>query len=538
MAELYRLPTKTGKPPSLEEIIGTPFRFGRKEVEFASVNQWKLVFAPHPEIGNVGGWGSSKTLGGIMRATRLSCWYPGNKGMIGRYASTDLAATVQADALQFWEEANLLDDFVAKGRYKVPTAVLRCLNPETNEILKNKYSEVLFLHLDNPSHIRSHKFGWVWIEEAHECSQEARDTALSRIRLPGFEHVYSLWETWNPNGHDRLYDYYFDAEKLELLKAKKPRAFEKRLPIKAMTYENRFLPKSYIENMEDSYSEKKRRVFLECSFESFEGQIHEEWSESAHVFSMQQCFPNGISEAWNRLLALDVGGSDPWAWEWAAVDPFGNVIMYDEINEPGTRVEPFVKKAKPKIGEALKFQSKVIDYENKVVAGELAEHGIRFTNAKKQNKNDSIFRLDGYLHPNPKHQYPSWHPKAGQMGSPRFFVADRCKGLIKQIPQARWRQKRGSETLENELDPDNGHDDCYHAALYLIRELPKPTELEKSVMDTISVELDKMSKILHFEKKVRKEEEQRQLWNIHMGHGRTRQRSVYGIPLNLLRRVQ
>lgn len=543
MAELYRLPTKTGKPPSLEEIIENPIRFGKAVFEFASVNQWLLVFAPEPDIVAVGGFGSAKTMGGIGRATRLSCWYPGNKGIIGRFASTDLAATTQADAKKFWEDANLLDDFVDKGKYKVPTATLRCIDPMSNEILKGKYSEVLFLHMDNPSHIHGHHVGWGWIDEAHEVAQESRDKLASRIRLKGYEHVYSLWETSNPNGHDRLYEFCFDPEVMARLREKKPEAAKSRRGIISPTYENRFLPKENIRRMEDTYSEKKRRVFLEASFESFEGQVFEEWNEAIHVLSIAECFPNGIPETWDRYLALDVGGSDPWAWEWAAVDPWGNVVFYDEINEPGALIEPFVKKAKPRIPEHLKFKAKVIDYENKAVAAELADRGIVFSNAKKQNKNDSIFRLGGYLHANPKNPFPAWHPwkntmGPGDTGAPHLFVGDRCKGLIKQTPAARWRKKRGSETFENELDPDNGHDDALHAALYLIRERPKPTELETNAMDGIAEELDKMSKILHFEKKVRKEEEQRQQWNIHMGHGRTRKRSAFGIPLNLLRRVQ
>jgi hypothetical protein len=526
--------------PKEEELVGLKDHFGKAEFEYCSVNQWLLAWAPEAEIGAAGGWGSGKSQGGILRATRLSSFYPGNKGCIGGYASTDLAATTQNDALEFWKDANLLEDFVQRGKYKVPTATIRCLNPRTNEILPNQFSEVLFLHLDDPDHLRSHKFGWGWIEEAHRCTQKARDTLMSRLRLPGFEAVYCLWETWNHNGHDRLFDYYFNPEALKILKDKKPKAWTSRRGINASTYENRFLPKSYIENMENSYSEKKQKIFLHGSFEEFEGQIHDEWNPAVNVIDLNDCpgLPYGIPETWNRVLSLDVGGTDPWAWLWGAVDPWGNLIIYDEINKPGTKIEPFAKAALPKIG-TLRFQSKVIDYENKVVAGELRDYGINFTNAKKQNKNDSIFRADGYLHPNPKHGFPEWHPRYGEKGSPRLFVTRQCKHLIKQIPQARWLKQKGSDVLKNELDPDAGPDDSYHAFLYMIRELPRATELEVSLIANLRPEISSMSRMMHFSERARKQEKAKQQWNIHMGGGwKPPAQNTYGIPNYLLEKVQ
>jgi hypothetical protein len=531
--------------PSEASLVGMTDHFGMAEFEYCSVNQWLQVWAPETEIGIAGGWGSGKSMGGIYRATRLSCYYPGNKGVIGGYASTDLAATTQSDALEFWKEANLLEDYVQRGKYKVPTAVLRCLDPETNNIIPNQFSEVLFLHLDDPDHLRSHKFGWGWIEEAHRCTQKARDTLMSRLRLNGFEDIYSLWETWNHNGHDRLYEYYFNPEGMQLLKKKKLKAWTSRRAINASTYENRFLPPSYIENMENSYSEKKQQIFLHGSFEEFEGQIHEEWDPMVNVidlndpeFTKQGKLPYGIPETWNRLLALDVGGTDPWAWLWGAVDPWGNLIIYDEINRPGTRVEPFATEATPKIG-SLKFQSKVIDYENKVVAGELRDHGINFTNAKKQNKNDSIFRADGYIHANPKHSFPEWHPRYGEKGAPRLFISRKCKHLIKQIPQARWRKKRGSDVLENELDPDSGPDDSYHAFLYMLRELPRPSELDTSILEYMRPELSQMSRMMHFQELIRKQEDEKRKWSMNMGAGwKPPAQTTFGIPNHLLEKVQ
>lgn len=509
--------------PSDDELKTTPYYFGQKEIHFLP-KQWEFVFAPEMEIGYLGGFGSGKTQTGIMRATRLSTWYPGNRGIIGRYASTDLAATTQRDALEFWREANLLDDFKERGKYKTPTAVLRCVDPMSQRILPGKTSEVQFLHLDDPQHIHGHKVGWFWADEVSEISREAWNRLHSRMRLPGFAHIYSAFGTGNPEGHNWPYLHFFDPEEMAKLKAVDRR---KRRGIHATSYENWFLEPEYLENMLSTFSPAFRKKYIEASFDVFEGQIYNEFETSVHVFSRHKCFRKGIPEHWTRVLGVDVGGTHPWAWIFVAVDDLGNLIVYDEIHGPGTRIAPFVTEAKLRIGN-LKFRSMVIDYENKLAAGELAEHGIRMTNAQKTNKMETVLRLSGYLHPNERRAYPAWHPDAGKPGSPGIFFADTCKNLIAEMPQQRWRKIRGQETLANEIDPTVAND-CCDALGYCIRELPKPSTLEHGVLSDIQPEMSAMGKMMNFHKRNAKEQKRRNQWDVRMGYGR-RQSPPHRLP--------
>lgn len=191
-------------------------------------------------------------------------------------------------------------------------------------------------------------------------------------------------------------------------------------------------------------------------------------------------WPNGIPpKAWQRVLACDVGGASPWAFEWSAVDPWHNLIFYDEIYKITTDVELLVVECLPKMvneeGLPYNFLAKVIDYENKIAAEDLRRRGILFTNAQKHGKAGSFQRLNAYLHPNPKHQFPPWHPRAGEFGSPRLFIMSRCKNLIKEFPQQRW--KGAKEGLKDEADRSiaNHAVDC---VLYTVRQLPHPMELK------------------------------------------------------------
>lgn len=500
--------------PSDEELKANPYYFGQKEVYFLP-KQWRFVFAPEFEVGYLGGYGCAKTQSGIMRATRLSTWYPGNRGIIGRYAATDLAATTQRDCLEFWEQANLLADYKEKGRYKVPTAILKCVDPMTQRILPGKTSEVQFLHLDDPTHIHGHKIGWFWADEASEISVESYRKLISRVRLVGFEGTYTGFVTGNPEGHNWIYKHHFDPEALANLK---PEVRKTRKAFHATTYENWFLPPEYVENMHNSYSEAFRKKYMEGSFDVFEGQIYEEFETSTHVFKRRECFKKGIPQHWTRVLGVDVGGTHPWAWIFIAVDELGNLLVYDEIYGPGTRVGPFVALAKPKIA-GLKFKAMVIDYENKLAAGELGEHGIRMTNAQKVNKMETVLRISGYLHPNEKRPYPSWHPMAGKPGSPGLFISDTCKGTLAELPQQRWRKIRGQETLANEIDPTVPND-CMDALGYAVRELPKPATLERGIFHDIPAEMSIMGKIMNFHKRSAAERRKQDLWNATMGYGR------------------
>lgn len=208
---------------------------------------------------------------------------------------------------------------------------------------------------------------------------------------------------------------------------------------------------------------------------------------------------------WQRVLAVDVGGSTPWGWLWSAIDPWNNVIFYDEIYETTDRAPDLVERARPKMrdpetGEDYSFKAKVIDYENKIAAEDLRRMGIAMTNARKHDKASSIERLKGYFHPNPKHHFPPWHPRAGESGSPRAFVMARCKNFRRELPMARWLEVNGIS--KNEMDRRTGNHliDC---ALYTIRELPPPFELKPAPAPFLAPghNTSKMSELYWYDKR-------------------------------------
>lgn len=202
---------------------------------------------------------------------------------------------------------------------------------------------------------------------------------------------------------------------------------------------------------------------------------------------------------WKRGLAIDVGGTSPWSWLWCAIDPDQNVIVYHEIYRPGTDIAWFVDQAAPFMlrpdGEPLSFDFKCIDAAGKIAADDIRRRGIQLTNAIKVDKLSSIHRLAGYLHVNPKHAIPAWHPLSGRVGSPRLFITSNCKGLLAELPQQRWRQTNGL-SIKDEPDPTIA-DHSVDALLYALRQLPPPYELKPAKPVTVDNSLSLMSRLYY-----------------------------------------
>ncbi len=462
-------------------------------------NQWKFLSAPEEFCGYISGVGGGKTRIGAIKSAYLSM-HPQNRGLVGRFALPDLEETAMRDLLDFLHEAQLIKE---APNTRTKRVVVHCIDPVTQKNL-GYTSEITFQHLDDPDHLRGRHLGWFWIDEGSELrSAKAWNTLVGRLRLPAFKNRYKGIVTGNPRGRNWIYDFFFNEELLASLTCGgKPGSHLpgcnlgddrcnrklrlKRRAIHSTSIDNYFLPPDYIANMIASYSDEARRREIEAEFDVFEGQVFKEFSHETHVVDTRgfRTWTQGDPPAeWPRVLAVDVGGSSPWAFIWAAIDPAGNIVFYDEVYKTTSNVDELADLALPKMRHPdrseLKFKSKVIDYENKVAAEDLRRRGIAMTNARKMNKTGdggSVARLSGYLHPHPKHSFPEWHPRAGAKGSPRAFFTQGVPNLIRELPQQQWDQEASSDRLRDVMDRRiaNHATDC---AFYIVRELPPSWEL-------------------------------------------------------------
>ena len=465
--------------PTKEFLAQNPFRFGHYDA-ILTPKQWEFVCCPEKFVAWVSGVRGSKTWGAIFRALKLTLFIPGNRGIIGRQFASDLEETTRRD----FDELAALTGMVKSSTDK--RVVFYCCDKQGNVLHGKPTSEVLFQHLDNPKHIKGHGLGWAWLEEASEVDPAAYFRLVDRLSRPAAEGHYTVFLTSNPEGRNWVWNHWFNPETVERRKMK-DRLLHR--GIHSRTQDNHFLTHEYLDNLEATAPLEWLRRYRDGEFDVFEGQIYKEFDHSIHKVHSRNCRGWSGTQpplSWPRYLGIDTGGSDPWAFEFSAIDAWGNIICYDEIYRPETYVRSFEQELKAKMS-GLKFARIPMDYENKAAQEELIHMGIRVTNAVKRNKREgAINKLARYLHPNPTRQFPDWHPRAGQMGSPGIFFTEGPKHLVEEVPQQRWREINGIPI--NEPDPkvaNHGND----ALNYVIRERPEPAALPKTPLARYGVEL-------------------------------------------------
>ena len=254
--------------------------------------QYEFLSAQEEFLGYVGGFGSGKTRVGTLKSAILSM-FPNNRGVIGRLAATDLEETTQRDFLDFMYEAELLKEAPNSRNHR---AIIYCVDPITGKNL-GYTSEVSFLHLDDPEHLRGRHIGWAWIDEGSEVHKKAFQNLVGRLRWPAFRGRYQMLVTGNPEGRNWIFDYFFNEELLTQMVCGRPECKltlmacnmalrKKRRGIHAPTFQNYFLPKDYIEQMVSSYSDEERKRYLDADFDVFSGQIFKEFSHELHLLAV------------------------------------------------------------------------------------------------------------------------------------------------------------------------------------------------------------------------------------------------------------
>src|SRR5439155_509628 len=87
----------------------------------------------------------------------------------------------------------------------------------------------------------------------------------------------------------------------------------------------------------------------------------------------------------------------------------------------------------------------------------------------------------------PQHPFPEWHPRAGQMGSPRAFFFETCERSIEEISAWRFKDFRGAGLglREEPVDVDDHLCDCFR---YVATGYPEASRPEKKPKPSPSVE--------------------------------------------------
>lgn len=181
--------------------------------------------------------------------------------------------------------------------------------------------KIMLRNLDDPAKYASVEFAAVFVDELTKNPLETFEDLRFRMRYPGIPFpkfvaasnpgsvghgwVKKLWITPDPDYPD------------------KEQVLFKYIP--SRVYDNKYIADTYVTQLQ-SLPEKKRKAFLEGSWDVFAGQVFTEWSKNTHVVT-----PFEIPKEWNIYGALDLGWNKPFSAGWYAQSPDNRTYLIKEL---------------------------------------------------------------------------------------------------------------------------------------------------------------------------------------------------------------
>lgn len=202
-----------------------------------------------------------------------------------------------------------------------------------------------------------------------------------------------------------------------------------------------------------------RRQLLDGDWAAVEGLAYPEFREDLHVVPRF-----AVDAAWERFEFMDHGTANPAAWFVAATDYDGNVVVFDSYYSPGIVSDhcravlerrpawyPSWTDANGVTHEPV-ADAVVADPSVRTRTSTLTQWGEAATIATEyqEQSGGKIVLLPGnndpkagrarvaeMLRPDVSRPFPAWHPRYGELGSPRLFVVgESCPELVGQLMSA------------------------------------------------------------------------------------------------------
>jgi len=210
-------------------------------------HQAKFIESKAPFTAIVGGYGSGKTEGGLIK---LLTYLIRNKVDVAYYLPTyNLVEDIALKKLpKIFEK---FDGFFGKGidTKKKPYNI------------KTQYGDIMLRSMDNPDLIAGYEVGYSVIDEIDRMSlrraEESFNSINARNRLPMPYDTNSIDFVCTPEGYSFLYNFFVKN------------GTESRVLIKAKTTDNPYLPEDYIKRLQESYDEQRLKAYLNGEFVNF-----------------------------------------------------------------------------------------------------------------------------------------------------------------------------------------------------------------------------------------------------------------------------
>lgn len=429
-----------------------------KQIEFMTI--------PHNESLDVaiyqGGYGSGKTWCGALLGIMLCRKYAGCRGLVG---AKEYELVRKTTLVKYLEHLDALG-YKAGKHYKYN---------KVDKIIKFKNgSEILFSQLDDPEKFKSLDLHWAEIEEASQVSDSTIKGLLGRLRntyrRPSWENFqYRLFGHTNPEPNKG-----WIWERFVEHKAPNWRV------ILAPTTNNIYLPKHYVKELESAFDPEYFRINVLGEFGDYNSGLVVKNFTDKNRKKLQYCpdLPLHLTCDFNV---------DPMMWCLAHKDE-ECVYFFDEIVAENTTTEACIKEF---IQRYPKKDAEIII--NGDASGDNRSTQSQYTNYATMRK---ILKENGYT--NVKFKLREYNPPIlnriaafnarvrSADGKVRLFVDDRCKYLLKNIYNLKY--KEGTSIIDApsiyQLKQDRDKKFLLHifdAASYLTEYYWRVGKIEKGV---------------------------------------------------------
>ena len=364
----------------------------------------------------VTGVGGGKTRMGVEEIIKWTQLYPGCLLIIGRLTAKSLKETTQR---RFFEVCppEIIEEYNQTDEHVWIRTNATFHDPESGKDLP-VYSEILFIHLDNPGPLGSLDISGFWIDEAHEpdgteVPEATFEMLMARLRHPVGPHRGFV--TSNSGGKDWVWSWFWGP------KCKKE--------FKGWTASSeanaKYLPEGYVEELRRNHSDVWVKRFVDASFDAFAGQIFHDFDEAVHCYHSLQI---EIASSWDHGCGFDFGVGAPTSVEYGAIDRDDDLYIYDEYYMAEAAPEEVCNHIKARGFSSVYADPSVVNRgPNKKSPKQIyQEHGVNLIPAS--NDEDYFLKL-----------FIEMLRKRHKDGSAVLHInADRCPNLVNQIKQAAW----------------------------------------------------------------------------------------------------
>lgn len=198
-----------------------------------------LVNSRSPLVAFVGGVGSGKTRGGVYKATVLGFE---NAPCVGLFVEPTYTMIRDVAVRSFQE---VYDEIGMPYEYFRSDHIMRVADS----------FDILFRSGDQPDRLIGVNAGWAGIDEPASQDEDVAKMCLARIRDPRSK-LRQLFLTGTPQGFNWYHDW-CHRDDVEVIRAR--------------TYDNPYLDKSYVDEMRKRYTDEEIRAYIEGEFIRFEG---------------------------------------------------------------------------------------------------------------------------------------------------------------------------------------------------------------------------------------------------------------------------